>query len=91
MTMFECFRVGGQVYSHHFIEKDDSVQLHDERSKCLLSFDRDAFVHDDQSTIIGKFRLDGESRWVYIESADSGRADQTFGRDLLEAEIEISK
>lgn len=91
MTLFEIFRVGDHTYSHHSNDTDDSVELHDEDNKRVLMFDSDAFVHDEKNTIIGKFRLDGDSRWVYIESSDSARPDQTFGRDLLEAEIEISK
>lgn len=85
----ESFLFKGKFYCHQIDTETDAVHLYDKDNNILLTYDHDAYASLPSGATYGRFTFKNYPNWSW-QDADGNDVLQ-FGKDLLKAEIEVSK
>ena len=89
VACIDVFEIDGKFYHHSICTKTDAVSLYDEDNNILLTYDHNACATTPSGADYGRFSFKNYPNWSW-QDAD-GNDVQQYGKDLLKAEIEVSK
>lgn len=89
LSHIKTFEHNEKVYHHYINTNTDAVSLFDENKEILLTYYNDASAITPSGAHYGRFSYKNYPNWSW-QGAD-GNDIQQFGKDLLAAEVEVSK
>lgn len=88
-TSVGSFHLNGKWYDHRiYCADDDRVECLDEDGNVILTFTANCHVLDNDKQELGKWKTNNSYQW-YVKLNNQKMF--SFGTDLLEAEMEVSK
>jgi hypothetical protein len=89
ISHIESFMFDGKRYHHSICTETDAVSLYDGDDNILLTYNSDAAANTPDGAYYGRFSFKNYPNWSWQDADGSGI--KQYGKDLLKAEIEVSK
>lgn len=88
-SYIDAFIFNDEVFEHViFTDEDDRVECRDGDGKVRLTYTTNCRVLDGGKKLIGRWSMP-DNQWIFIPEGEGQQ--RTYGRDLLKAEVEVSK